>query len=126
MGAHMARGAPRGQGIKGVDGESSLGDSTRSGDQSVAVRMGVAPAPVIPLHDHSLPAVLTISPVPFDQITPVGALLARVPVVVVAVVPVVDADHDRLLRFGFGDNHGWCNNRSSQKKRTDDASDTHG
>src|SRR4029077_6356647 len=87
-----------------VDGQSSLGD------QLVAVGMRVAPAPVIPLHDHSLPAVRTIRSVVFHQVAPVGALFASVPVVVVAVVAVVNADHGNLLRTGFGDNNGRCNN----------------
>src|ERR1700680_61386 len=87
--------------------------------------MGVAPVPVMPLHSVLLPAVGTISPVLFHQVIPVGTVFAAIPVVVVTVVPVVDADLDGLLSLGFGDNQRWCGNRSSQKKCTDVATYTH-
>jgi hypothetical protein len=47
---------------------------------------------------------------------PVGAVFAVVPVMVIAVVPIVDSDLDAaLLSLGFGHNQGWCNNGSGQE-----------
>jgi hypothetical protein len=41
----------------------------------------------------------------FCQVTPVGAVFVVVPVMVIAVVPIVDSDLDAgLLSFGFGHN----------------------
>jgi hypothetical protein len=52
-----------------------------------------------------LPVVLTITPVLFCQVTPVGAVLAVVPVMVITAVPIVDSDLDAgLLGLGFGHN----------------------
>jgi hypothetical protein len=71
----------------------------------IAVRMTVAPIPVVPLHAVVLPVVLTITPVLCCQVTPVGALFVVVPVMVIAVVLIVDSDlHAGLLRFRLGYN----------------------
>jgi hypothetical protein len=79
--------------------------------------MTVAPIPVVFLHLVLLPVVLTITPAPFHQVTPIGAVFAVVPVVVVTVVPIIDADLDGgLLSFGFGHNQSGCNNGSRQKE----------
>ena len=69
--------------------------------------MTVAPIPIVPLHSVMLPVVLTITPVPFCQVTPVGAVFAVVPVMVIMVVPIVDSDlQGALLRGGVGHNYG--------------------
>jgi hypothetical protein len=60
----------------------------------IAVRMTVAPIPVVPLLSVVLPAVLTIRPVLCRQVTPVGAALVVVPVVVITVVPIIDSHLD--------------------------------
>jgi hypothetical protein len=71
----------------------------------IAVRMTVAPIPVVPLHAVVLPVVLTITPALCCQVTPVGALFVVVPVMVIAVVLIVDSDlHAGLLRFRLGYN----------------------
>jgi len=52
-----------------------------------------------------LPVVLEINSVLFDQITPVGSVFAVVPVMVIAVILIVDSDLNAgLLRLGFGHN----------------------
>jgi hypothetical protein len=71
----------------------------------IVVRMTVAPIPIVLLHSVVLPVVLTITPVLCCQVTPVGVVFVVVPVMVIAVVPIVDADLDAgLLSFGFGHN----------------------
>jgi hypothetical protein len=75
--------------------------------------MSMAPIPVVPLHVIVLPVVFTIIPVFYDQVMPVGVVLAIVPVVIIMVAVVIDPDLDAaLLSFGFGFSHdqGWCNN----------------
>ncbi|HKN61239.1 MAG TPA: cyclic nucleotide-binding domain-containing protein [Candidatus Acidoferrales bacterium] len=79
----------------------------------VVVRMAVAPIPVVSLHGVVLVVVLTIVPVLFRQITPVGAVFMVVPVVVIAVVSIVDSDL-HFLRFGLCHDEGWSSNSSSQ------------
>jgi len=67
--------------------------------------MSVAPIPVVPLRSIVLPVVFTITPVLFCQITPVSTVFAVVPVMVIAVVPIVDSNLDAVfLSFGFGHN----------------------
>jgi hypothetical protein len=56
--------------------------------------MTVAPIPVVPLHTVVLPVVLTITPVLHYQVMPVDALFVVVPVMVIAVVAIVDSDLD--------------------------------
>jgi hypothetical protein len=79
-------------------------DSLHSDRSSlIVVRMTVAPIPVVPLHAVVLPVVLTITPVLCCQVTPVGVLFVVVPVMVIAVVLIVDSDlHAGILRFRFG------------------------
>jgi hypothetical protein len=77
--------------------------------------MTVAPIPIVSLHFVVLPVVRTIASVLFYQVTPVSVVFAVVPVMVIAVVPIVDSDlNAALLSFGFGHNYGWCNNGSGQ------------
>jgi hypothetical protein len=53
----------------------------------------------------------------FHQVTPVGAVFAIVPVMVVTVVAIIDPDLDGgLLSSGFGHNQGGCNNGSRQEE----------
>jgi hypothetical protein len=61
--------------------------------------------------------VLTIRPVLFRQITPVGAVFVVIPVVVIMMVTVVDAYlNSGFLRPGAGHDGGWRSNGRSQKK----------
>jgi len=77
----------------------------------------VAPPPIVALRARVLAIVLPIAAVLGIQIAAVGAIFAIVPVVVVMMVAIVHAELDGgLLRVGFGDDHGWCNNGSSQEK----------
>jgi hypothetical protein len=78
--------------------------------------MTVPPIPVVPLLSVVLPVVLTIRPVLCRQVTPVGAVLVVVPVVVITVVPIIDSHLDAaFLRSGMGHDCGWCSNSSSQE-----------
>ena len=78
--------------------------------------MSVAPIPVVLLHSIVLPVVLTITPVLFCQVTPVGAVFVVVPVVVITMVPIVDSHLDAaFLRSGVGHDCGWRSNGSSQE-----------
>jgi hypothetical protein len=73
--------------------------------------MSMAPIPVVPLHVMVLPVVFTIIPVFYDQVMPVGVVLAIVPVVIIMVAVVIDSDLDAApLSFGFSHDQGWCNN----------------
>jgi hypothetical protein len=62
--------------------------------------MAVAPVPVASLHSDILVAVFTIGSVLFHEVTPVGVVFAVIPVVVVAVVPVINSDLHTHLRLG--------------------------
>ena len=71
----------------------------------------MAPIPVVPLHVMVLPVVFTIIPVFYDQVMPVGVVLAIVPVVIIMVAVVIDSDLEAApLSFGFTHDQGWCNN----------------
>lgn len=77
--------------------------------------MTVTPIPIVLLHSVMLLVVLEISPAPFDQVTPVGSVFAVVPVMVITVVPIIDANLDTgVLRFGGGHDCGWCSSSRSQ------------
>jgi hypothetical protein len=61
--------------------------------------------------------VLTIGPVLFRQITPVGAVLMVIPVVVITMVTVVDAHlNAAFLRYRAGHDGSWCSNGRSQEQ----------
>jgi hypothetical protein len=82
----------------------------------IAVWMTVPPIPVVPLRSVMLPVILHISPVPFYQVTPVGAVFVVIPVMVITVVPIVDAHlHAGVLRSGAGHDCGWRSNGRSQE-----------
>jgi hypothetical protein len=82
----------------------------------VAARMTVTPIPVGPLHSVVLPVVRTITPVLFCEVTPVGVLFVVVPVMVIAVVSIVDSNLDAgLLSVRFSDKQNRCNNGTSQE-----------
>lgn len=71
----------------------------------IVVGVLVAPLPVMAVHSVILALVFPIATVLGREITPVGAVFAVVPVVVLAAVPIVDADlHAGLLRLWSG--HG--------------------
>jgi len=59
----------------------------------------MAPMPVVALHAAVLALVLTIAAMLCHEVTPVGAIFAVIPIVVVAIVPVIDADLDTVLWF---------------------------
>jgi hypothetical protein len=76
----------------------------------------VAPIPIVSLRSVVLPLVRAITPVPFHQVTPVGTVFAIVPVMVIAVVPIVDSHLDAgFLSFGFNHHQSRCNDSSSQE-----------
>jgi len=66
----------------------------------IAVRMFVAPIPVVSLFSGVLAIVFTIRSVPLGQVTSVSAVFAVVPIMVVAVVPVINSDLHTHLRLG--------------------------
>jgi uncharacterized YccA/Bax inhibitor family protein len=95
---------------------SKLSRSPLSRPLLIAVRMAVAPIPVVSLRSVVLPVVLTIPPVLCRQVTPVGAVFAVVPLVVITMVPIIDSDLDAaFLRSGVGHNSGWRSNSGSQE-----------
>jgi hypothetical protein len=63
----------------------------------VAVRMIVAPLPVVPLVSGALLVVLAISLVLFRVVTPVSAILAVVPIMIIAMIAIIDPDLDAAL-----------------------------
>ena len=78
--------------------------------------MTVAPIPVMPLRSVVLSLVRTITPVLFHQVTSVRAVFVVVPVMVIAVVSIVDSHLDAgLLSFGFNHHQSRCNDGSSQE-----------
>ena len=80
----------------------------------------VAPLPVVPLSSGVLPVVLAIGSVLNHVITPVGAIFAVVPVVVVTVVPIEDPDlHSGFLRLRTGHGYRWCDKGSAQKQQAE-------
>jgi hypothetical protein len=86
----------------------------------IVVRMTVTPAPVLPLSSGVLPVVRTIGPVLNHVITPVGAIFAVVPVVVVTMVPIIDTDlHAGFLRLWAGLGYRWCGKGSAQKQQAE-------
>ena len=75
------------------------------------------PIPVVPLRPVVLPVVFNISPVPFYQVTPVGAIFVVVPIMIITVVPIVDANlHAAVLRSGAGHDCGWRSNGCGQEQ----------
>ena len=83
----------------------------------IVVWMTVAPIPVVPSRSVALPVVLTVSPVLSRQVTPISAVFAVVPVMVITVVPIVDPNlHAGFLCFGFGHNERRCSNGGGQEQ----------
>src|ERR1700737_802388 len=95
----------------------------------IAIRMAVAPIPVLPLHSVVRPGELTITPVPLNQEVPEGAVFAVIPVMVVTVVPIVEPVvvvvvtsfflASVVLMSGVSRNRRWCKKGGSQEQRTD-------
>lgn len=96
----------------------------------IAIRMAVAPIPVIPLHPVIRPGKTAIAPVLLDQVVPVGTVLAVIPGMVVMVVPIVVSAlvvvvvtsfflTSVVLMSGVGRNRRWCNKGRSQEQRAD-------
>jgi hypothetical protein len=68
----------------------------------------VAPVPVCSLVPVVQLFVLDIVPALFGEITAIGVVFTIVPIMIVVVVLIEDADLDfRFLRFGCRDNDGW-------------------
>jgi hypothetical protein len=82
--------------------------------------MSVAPLPIVPLCPGVLPVVPTIGSVLNHEITPVRAVFAIVPVVVVTMVSIKDSNlHACLLRIRAGHGYRWCGNGSAQKQQAE-------
>jgi hypothetical protein len=82
--------------------------------------MTVAPTPVVALSSGVLPVVRAIGPVLNHVITPVGAIFAVVPVVVVTAVPIIDPDlHPGFLRLRAGHGYRWYGKGSAQKQQAE-------
>ena len=80
----------------------------------------MAPTPVFPLCSGVLPVVRTTGPALNHVITPVGAIFAVVPVVVVTMVPIVDSDlNGPFLRLWAGHGYRWCGKSSAQKQQAE-------
>jgi len=72
----------------------------------------MAPMPIVALHATVLPLVLAIAAVLFDEVTPVGAVFAVIPIMVVAIIPVINSDLDTaVLGLGVCQDDSW--NRES-------------
>ena len=102
--------------------EDHLERSSSQDGQSflIVVRMTVTPTPVLPLSSGVLPVVGTIGPVLRHVITPVGAIFAVVPVVVVTAIPIVDPDlHAGFLRLWASHAYRWCGKGSAQKQQAE-------
>jgi hypothetical protein len=81
--------------------------------------MLVAPLPIVILRFAILLAVLTVLSPLLRQIIPLSAIFLIVPVVIVAVVPIIDSDlHAAFLRSRACQCHGWCCENSSEDKET--------
>jgi len=79
----------------------------------------MAPVPIVPLNAIVLSLVLTISPMPCCEVTPVGAIFTIIPIMVVTMVPIIDADLDvAVLRFRAG-HDGGPSQGGNQQQRTD-------
>ena len=86
----------------------------------IAVRIVMAPVPIVPLNTIVLSLVLTISPVPCCEVTPVGAIFTVIPIVIIPMVPIIDADLDvAVLRLRASHDGGWRSQGGNQRQRTD-------
>jgi hypothetical protein len=60
----------------------------------------VAPRPIVPLVSSSLVVVRAVSLMALYQVAPVGMIFAAIPIVVVAMVTIIDSHLNSLLRTG--------------------------
>ncbi len=68
----------------------------------------MAPMPIVALYATVLPLVLAIAAVLFDEVTPVGAVFAVIPIMVVAIIPVINSDlNTAVLRLGVCQDDSW-------------------
>src|SRR5579863_2526408 len=82
--------------------------------------MGMAPIPVAALLPFTGLREFVVSSVIVGQIDSPGVVLAVVPVVVILVARIVDADLNAVgCRSGSGHDCHWCCNRGGQQERTD-------
>ena len=80
--------------------------------------MTVAPVPVSPLVAVILAVVLAIFAVIFREVASVGDVLVVIPIVVVVMVAIVDADIC-FLSFRFADDPGRCSDSGGQNQRAE-------
>lgn len=75
----------------------------------------MTPVPIVALHAAVLSLISAIAAVLCREITPVGTVFAVIPIVVVAIVPVINSDMDTgVLRFGVGHHDGWYGESSDK------------
>ena len=84
----------------------------------------VTPSPVISLRSGVLTVVITIGPALNHIIVPVGAIFAIVPIVVVAVVAIIDTELNiGFLRLRAGHGYRRCGKGCAQKQQAEIAID---
>jgi hypothetical protein len=89
--------------------------SLDSCDRLIAVWVIVAVGPVTVLHFMILVFVHNIGAVLSFKVAPVSVVFAVVPLMIVVMVAIVDANlHAALLRPWRGRDDGWCSNSGSQ------------
>ena len=82
----------------------------------VFVRMSVAPLPVLRLLFLVGLGKFVGTSMVFREVLPPGAIFVVIPVVIVLVILIVNADlNASLLRYGNGHHCHWCGKDSSQK-----------
>jgi len=85
----------------------------------IAVRIVMAPVPVVPLNAIVLSLVFTIAPVLCREVTPVGAIFTVIPIMVIPMVTIIDADLNvAVLRFRDGHDGGWHSQGDNQQQQT--------
>jgi hypothetical protein len=78
--------------------------------------MTVAPLPVMAVDSIVLALIGPIAPMLHHKVVPVSAVFVVVPIMVVAVVAIINADLDAsFLRLGASDEGGGCGKSSAQE-----------
>ena len=82
----------------------------------VLIGMGVAPVPILRLFFSVRLGVFVVISVVFDEKLSPGAILVVIPVVIVLVVSIVDANLNAgVLRRGHGQNREWRGDGSGKE-----------
>ncbi len=77
----------------------------------------MAPMPIVALHATVLPLVLAIAAVLCHEVTPVGAVFAVIPIMVVAIIPVINSNLDTaVLWLGVGHDDSWSGEGGDQQQ----------